>query len=124
MAKRKARFLVLAVRLDPAIPGEFDASEEIERDLIKQFLLGSNFLQLANARSERIEFLRAANKLPKSVLSDLAVAVAPGAKFSARAMGAGKAPERSSRPHRERATALSRLGGTLPLSATAGTGEN
>ncbi len=57
--RRRARLLILAVRLDQAIP---DVTEQIERDVITQFLIGSNFFQLADPGSETIEF----SELPTS----------------------------------------------------------
>ena len=57
--RRRARLLILAVRLDQATP---DVNEQIERDVITQFLIGSNFFQLADPGSETIEF----SELPTS----------------------------------------------------------
>ncbi|MGE0118035.1 MAG: hypothetical protein AB7S71_02190 [Dongiaceae bacterium] len=54
--RRRARLLILTVRLDQVIPEEADVTEQIERDVITQFLIGSNFFQRADPGSETIAF--------------------------------------------------------------------
>jgi hypothetical protein len=54
--RREAFLWRAATMIDDLAPWGAQITEEVERDVLTQFLIGSNFFQLSDPRSEVIEF--------------------------------------------------------------------